>query len=230
MFQLTVTSNAPQIARQLDRAIKRQVPFAVSNALNDMVVEIRDNEVRKEYEKTFELRNESFFKNLTHKVFFSNKRQVRRFGLLIASIQRSELPAPPGSVGRNINKDTSFMDLHVKGGIRKPLGAKKAVPMTVGGADIKRAKGTGKVVKSKQVKTLYPKDNTFVRNSRRTGKPILFQVKAKKEIPMYHFQPSVKNKKKYNPARAVKKGIEKRFKRHIQTGFVNALKTTKIFV
>ncbi len=230
MFQLTVTSNAPQVARQLDRAIKRQVPFAVSKGLNDMVVEIRDNEVRKEYQKTFELRNESFFKNLTHKVFFSNKRQVRRFGLLIASIQRSELPPPPGAVGRQISKDTSFMDLHIKGGTRKPLGAKKAVPMTVGGAVIKRAKGSGKVVKSKQVKTLYPLDNTFVRNSRKTGKGILFQIKGKKSIPMYHFQSSVKNKKKYNPARAVKKGIEKRFKRNIQTAFVKALKTTKIFV
>ena len=195
-----------------------------------MVVKIRDSEVRHEYKKRFELRNESFFKNLSHKVFFSNVQQLNRQGVLTASIQRAELPAPPGSVGRSMGVDTSFMEFHLKGGIRKPLKSKLAVPMTVGGAKITRTKKTGRIVKSKQVKVLYPQDNTFVGKSKKTGKSILFQRTTKKRVtPMYHFEASVKNKRKYNPVRAVQTGVQARAKFEIGGAMIKAIKTARFF-
>ena len=136
MYNLTIKTNAGEISQQIQKVVDKQLPFAASKGLNNMVVKIRDSEVRHEYKKRFELRNESFFKNLSHKVFFSNVRQLNRQGVLTASIQRAELPAPPGSVGRSMGVDTSFMEFHLKGGIRKPLKSKLAVPMTVGGGKV----------------------------------------------------------------------------------------------
>lgn len=230
MYNLTIKTNAGEISQQIQKVVDKQLPFAASKGLNNMVVKIRDSEVRHEYKKRFQLRNESFFKNLSHKVFFSNVRQFKQYGVLTASIQRAELPAPPGSVGRGLGVDTSFMELHLKGGTRKPKGAKLAVPMTVGGAKITRTRKTGRVVKSKQVKVLYPKDNTFVGKSKKTGKSILFQRTSKKRVtPMYHFETSIKNTRKYNPVRAVMNGVQARAKFEISTAMIKAIKTAKFF-
>ena len=230
MYNLTITANAGALTDQIQQVVDKQLPFAMSKGLNTMVTKIRDNEVRHEYKKHFELRNESFFKNLSHKVFGSSKRQIDRFGFLTASIQRAELPPPAGAFGRSLSVDTSFMELHVTGGTRKPLRSKLAVPMTVGGANIRRAKRTGKITKSKQPKVLYPKDNTFVAQSQRTGKSILFQRQSRKKlIPMYHFEASVKNTRKYNPVLAVKRGVEARSQFEMRAAMIRAIKTARFF-
>ncbi len=228
MYNISIETNAGDLSNQLSKVVNKQLPFAASKGLNNMVTKIRDNEVRQEYKKVFELRNESFFKNLSHKIFFSNVRQLKRFGVLVASIQRSELPAPPGSVGNQINKDTSFMDLHITGGTRKPLGKNKAVPFSVSSGIITRNKRTGRVVKSKEVKTLYARKDTFTGDIK-AGKGVLFQRKKKTIIPLYHFQSSVRNTKKYNPERAVKRGISARVQRELTFAMVKAIKTARIF-
>ena len=230
MYNLSINVNAGAVSKHIQSVIDKQLPFAMSKGLNSMVTKIRDNELRQEYKKVFELRNESFYKNLSHKIFFSSKRQVKQFGFLTASIQRNDLPSPPGSVGRTTGVDTSFMELHLSGGTRKPLRSKLAVPMTQGGADIRRTKRTGRVTKAKQAKTLYAKDNTFVAQSSRTGKSILFQRRSRKKvIPMYHFETSVRNRKKYNPAAVVRRGVEARAKFEMQTAMMKAIKTARFF-
>ena len=230
MYNISIETNAGDFSNQLSKVVEKQLPFAASKGLNNMVTKIRDNEVRQEYKKVFELRNESFFKNLSHKIFFSNVRQLKRFGVLVASIQRSELPAPPGSVGNRIDKDTSFMDLHITGGTRKPLGKNKAVPFSVSSGIITRNKRTGEVVKSKEVKTLYARKDTFTGDIR-AGVGVLFQRKRKSRdiIPLYHFQRSVRNTKKYNPERAVKRGISARVQRELTFAMIKAIKTARIF-
>ena len=232
MYNLSINVNAGELSDQMQRVVDRQVPFALSKGLNTMVTKIRDNELKHEYKKRFELRNESFYKNLSHKVFGSSKRQIDRFGFLTASIQRAELPPPPGTFGRSLPVDTSFIEFHLTGGTRKPLRSKLAVPMTVGGANIKRAKRTGKVTKANQVKVLYGQTRTFVAPSTRTGKSILFKRTKKGDegvVPMYHFEPSVKNKRKYDPVRFVKRGIRARASFEIQAAMIRAIKTARFF-
>lgn len=228
MYRLSISVNAGELTHQIQQVVDKQLPFAMSKGLNTMVTKIRDSEVRHEYKKKFELRNESFFKNLSHKVFGSSKRQLNQFGFLTASIQRAELPPPAGSLGKPLSVDTSFMELHLTGGTRKPLGSKLAVPMTVGGANIKRSKRSGKIHKSKQPKVLYPKSNTFVAKSTRTGKSILFQRRARKKLtPMYHFEASTRIKKKYDPVRAVRRGVEARAQFEIRAAMIRAIKTAR---
>ena len=95
--------------------------------------------------------------------------------------------------------------------------------MTVGGAKITRTKKTGRIVKSKQVKVLYPQDNTFVGKSKRLAEYFI-QRTTKNVTPMYHFEASVKNKRKYNPVRAVQTGVQARAKFEIGGAMIKQLR------
>ena len=70
MYNLTIKTNAGEISQQIQKVVDKQLPFAASKGLNNMVVKIRDSEVRHEYKKRFQLRNEQFFL-LSHKVFLA---------------------------------------------------------------------------------------------------------------------------------------------------------------
>ena len=105
---------------------------------------------------------------------------------------------------------------------------KLAVPMTVGGYKITRKK-TGGVVKAKKASTLYPQDRTFVGKSKKTGKSILFVRTGKKTIkPAYHFETSVKNTRKYNPAPAILRGVNSRINFEFKKAYVRAVKTARL--
>lgn len=223
----------------LERMVKKQIPFAASLALNTTVAKVRNDDVWRQYEKTFKARNKQFFK-LTHTVFNSQAKTFNSMGFVRAAIMRNESAPPAGtkkgrtktSVEGPLSKrrvDTSFMEFHVSGGIRKPLRAKKAVPMTTSDFKITRTK-TGKVTKAKKASTLYPQDRTFVRKSKRTGKSILFvrTNKKKKPQPAYHFQPSVKINRKYNFADAAVRGFNARVQFEFKKAIIRATKTGRI--
>jgi hypothetical protein len=222
----------------LERMVTRQIPFAASLALNTTITKVRDNELFHSYKKTFKARNKQFFK-LTHTIFNSSAKTFRTNGFVRAAIQRNEMPAVQGtkkgrtktSIEGPLSKrrvDTSFMEFHVSGGTRKPLRTKLAVPMTVGGYKITRTK-TGKVTNAKKAKTLYPQSKTFVGKSSKTGKSILFvRTGKKKTVPAYHFEPSVKNTKKYNPAAAILQGVNARIQFEFKKAYIRAVKTGRI--
>lgn len=233
MYNLSINVNAGELTQQLDRAVKKQLPFAASMGLNELMFSVQKTEVLRVYEKAFDKRNNAFF-NLVNRVYKSNKRQLTQFGFLTASIQRGELPGPPLSTTKPIRStkrnpaDTSFMLTHARGGIRKPLRSKKAVPMTVGGANITRHKTTGKVRNAQKPKVLYPQANTFVATSSRSGKSILFKRRSRNiVVPMYHFEAAPKNTRKYNIDMAVEIGVKRRFKFHMARAYIKAIKTAR---
>ena len=235
MYNLTVKTNAGEITQQINRVVEKQIPFAVSMGLNELMFSVQKTEVMRVYDKAFTKRNKQFAL-LTNRVFKSNKSQLKRTGFLTASIQRGEMPAPLGSTTRPIKKsgknplDTSFMLAHAQGGVRKAKRKVKFVPMTQGGANITRNKTTGRVSKSNDPKVLYNADNTFVGTSKRSGKSILFKRQTKKRIvPMYHFQPSIRNTRKYNIDLAVEVGIRQRARFHIAGAYIKALKKARFF-
>ncbi len=227
-----------KVKAALDRMVAKQLPFAASLALNTTITKARDNELFRSYQKTFKARNKQFFK-LTHTVFNSSAKTFRTNGFVRAAIQRNEMPAVQGtrkgrtktSVEGPVSKrrvDTSFMEFHVSGGTRKPLRTKLAVPMTVGGYKITRTK-TGKVTKAKKASTLYSQPKTFVGKSKRTGKSILFVRTGKKKTkPAYHFETSVKNTRKYNPAAAILQGVNARIKFEFKKAYIRAVKTGRV--
>lgn len=227
-----------KVKAALDRMVNKQLPFAASLALNTTITKVRDDELFRSYQKTFKVNNRQFFK-LTHTIFNSSARTFRQSGYVRAAIQRNEMPPVQGtkkgrtktSIEGPLQKkrvDTSFMEFHVSGGTRRPLRNKLAVPMTVGGFKITRKK-TGGVVKAKKASTLYAQDRTFVGKSKKTGKSILFVKTGKKTVkPAYHFQTSVKNVRKYNPASAILKGVNSRINFEFKKAYIRAVKTGRL--
>ena len=229
-----------EVKAALDRMVKKQLPFAASLALNTTITKVRDNELLNSYKRSFTLRNKQFFK-LTHTIFNSSAKTFRQTGAVTAAIQRNEMPPVRGTrkgrtktsiegplPGGKRRVDTSFMEFHVSGGTRRPFRAKMAVPMTVGGYKITRTK-TGKVTEAKKASTLYPQPKTFVGKSKKTGKSILFVRTGKKKIkPAYHFETSVKNVRKYNPATAILRGVNARINFEFKKAYVRAVKTGRI--
>lgn len=225
-MKINLTSNDKRINKKLGELMAKQIPFAMSKALNDLTLDIRDKDLSRVYGQTFQKRNERFFR-LTHDIRRSTKGQWKRMGAVVSAIQPGEAPTRMGMSGRPKAVDTSFMGLHVKGGVRKPKKAKMSVPVTTGNPSpayqIKRSKKTGRVSKARKASTLYPQDRTFMRKNVlmvRTGKRT---VKA-----AYHFQPSVKIQRKYSPMQAVKSGVRTRANKRIMGGFVAAFRSARI--
>ena len=226
----------------LSNMLERQVPFAASLALNRTITKVRDDELMRAYDRVFNMRNKQFFK-LTHTIFNSSAKTFRQSGYVRAAIQRNEMPALAGTKkGRTKTSiegplpegkrrvDTSFMEFHVSGGIRKPLRSKVAVPITKGKTPpfkITRTK-TGKVVKAKQAKTLYPQERTFVQG-KKSGKSVLMVRTGRRTVKAaYHFQSQVKNRRKYNPVNAVLSGFNNRIKFEWEKAKLFAVKRGKV--
>lgn len=225
-MKIVLTSDDKRISKKLNDLMVRQIPFAMSKALNNLTHDIRDKDLSRVYGKTFEVRNQRFFR-LTHDVRQSRKSQWQRMGAVVSAIQPGEAPTRMGMSGRPKKVDTSFMKLHVKGGTRLPKKSKLSVPVTTSEPSaifpIKRSTKTGKVSKARKASTLYPQKRTFMRKNVlmvRTGKDT---VKA-----AYHFEPSVQIKRKYSPLAAVKSGIRTRANQAITRGFVEAMRSARI--
>jgi len=228
LIKFTASDKALQGA--LDDFVSRQVPFALSNALSNALTKTRDNELLRSYKGTFKMRDKQFFK-LTHAVARADISFTKRTGVAIAAIKRADAPRIPGTVGGTTRKpvDTSFMEFHVKGGRRRALRAKKAVPITKGrtpALGITRTK-TGKVTKAKKASILYRQDRSFIVGDR-THNSILMVRTGKKTIKAaYLFTPSVENIKKYGPMIAVARGLRTRMKQEFQKSMIKAVSTSR---
>lgn len=226
------TASDKKIQKKLDDFVADQIPFATSLALNNAVTKVRDTELRRSYSQTFDLRSKQFFR-LTHKIALSQARVVRSTGVAIAAIKRSDGPRIPGTKERRTKKavDTSFMEFHVSGGVRRALRAKKAVPITKGRTPvfpIKRSSSSGRISKAKKASTLYRQDRTFMTGKRGDQRSVLMVRTGKKTVKAaYAFVPSVTNTAKYSPEGVVKRGVQDRIKHEFNKALLRAVKGSR---
>lgn len=228
---ITITAKDKRLQKKIEAFAAKQMPFAVATGLSNAVQKTRDNELKSAYKRTFDLRNEQFFK-LTHSVARASIADTKATGIAIVAIKRADAPRISGTVGGSTKRrvDTSFMEFHVTGGTRKALRTKKAIPVTTGASPvfpIKRSRKTGKISKAKKASTLYNKDNTFMRG-KKSGSSVLMVRTGKKTVrAAYVFSDTVTNTAKYNPLQTVKSGVKTRVKTEIQAAMVQALRTSR---
>ena len=232
---ISISVKDHKLKDKMENMIAKQMPFALSLALNKTLRIARDNYLRPAYSNTFERRNVQFFKGV-HTISNSDKRQWRQMGALIGAIQERSSQPPAGSrrgVGDKKAMDTSFMNAHVVGGNRYPKRKKKFVPFS--DAPIKRRTGgaqAGKVLASASPKTLYPTGGgrTFI--SEVKGTPILFKKvgrgKSQRLQRMYHLQPVIYNKPKYRPVDIVRKAVNRHINFTLKSAIIQSIKTAKL--
>ena len=227
---ITITAKDKKLQSKIDNLVKGQIMFAASVGLSEATTKARDTNLKDAYEKTFKMRDKQFFK-LTHAVARSSIGDAKKSRVATTAIKGADAPRVAGTVGGSTRKavDTSFMNFHVTGGSRKAKRTKKAVPITKGVTPplkITRTK-TGKVTNAKKARTIYPKENSFVLGSK-SGNSILMVKTGKRTVKAaYTLTPQVKNKKKYNPLRAVKKGVLTRFSFEFKKALIRGLKSAR---
>lgn len=246
---LTIKSNAKEFTGFVDQLVQKQVPFALSKALNVTAVEARDGDLHQEYRSTFEERNKAFFRQV-HSIRPSSASQGKRLGRMVVAIQQSSEPNPPGTVEKltsrqapgvrvkygNPNQpgkkrsvaDTDFMKRHVSGGTRTPKGEYLTVPFSA--AKIRRRKTTGAIVPSLSPSTLLkPGGKGFIPGKKGgAGKKVVFIRRGKKKVEaLYHLKKTTNISAKYKPFYAVKNGVNKRINKNFADAMQYSLKTAR---
>lgn len=231
-MRMSIKSNAPELQKGLDALVQKQMPFAISLATNMSIQRSRDEHLRLEYRKFFEMRNKAWF-NQVHSIRNSTAQHVRRTGVALAAIQRSSLPSPPGTRKKSIKRAaySDFMEKHVTGGIKVPTGRSKKIAVPIEG-NITRRKGgakAGAVNKSLRPKTVMASGKGAVIESK--GKTLLVRKigrGGKRVQPLYTLKQSVQIKGGYNPERAVRRGMKQFFAPMMKRAMIRALKTAKL--
>ena len=233
-MKIILSTDSKKLEGKLNELMVKQLPFALSAALNVLTSDIRDKDLGRLYGNVFERRNNQFFK-LTHDIRNSSKRQWSRYGAVISSIQPAEERSTLGMTGRAKKTDTSFMNLHVTGGTRRPLRKKKAVPITNSKygnepLGITRSKKTGKVTNARKASTLYNKPRSFM-VGKGDNSVLMVRVgrgKGSKTKAAYNFRSSVENDKKYSPLARVRSGMRTRANQAITRGVVKAFSSARL--
>lgn len=230
-MQMSIKSNAPELQKGLDALVQKQMPFAVSLATNMSIQRTRDEHLRLEYRKFFTMRNKAWF-NQVHSIRNSTAAHVRKTGIALAAIQRSELPSPAGTRKKQTKRAaySKFMEKHVSGGAKTPENSRNiAVPIE---KNVTRRKGgakAGAVNKSFKPKTVMAA-NGYVFES--GGKKFLARRKGRKgnkqQQVLYTLKKSVYIKGGYNPERAVRRGMQQFFAPMMKRAMIKALKTAKL--
>jgi len=227
---ISVKADDKRLQGKIDNMVNKQIMFAASVGLSEATTKARDTNLKDAYEKTFKMRDKQFFK-LTHAVARSSIGDAKRSFIATTAIKGADAPRIAGTVGGSTRKavDTSFMNFHVTGGTRRALKTKKAVPITKGVTPplkITRTK-TGKVTKAKKASTLYPKDTTFVKGAKSGNSTLMVRTGKRTIRAAYTLTPEVKNRKKYNPLRAVRKGVLTRFEFEYKKALIRGIKTAR---
>ena len=231
-MRVSIKANTKEMSDRLGDLVKSQMPFALARTVTKVATLTRDEQLFREYNTFFEMRNKPFFRTV-HTVAPADLRFAKQTGVAVAAIQRQDAPRPVGTLpsrsGRTVR--TEFMKDHAGGAVRSARKSKIAVPFT--SANLPRKKGgrnAGAIVKSKTPGALL--DNRgFIVNTK-GGKTILFRRvgrgKQSKIEPMYHLRPNVTIKGGYNPLRAARVGVRKWFSPTFQRNFINAVRKARL--
>jgi len=240
-IRFSIKSDTDQMRKKLDNLARRQIPFAVARAVTQTAVKVRNEDITREYMRTFEARNLSFIMAV-HRVYGANASFAKRTGVAVASIQPVDDPVPSGTTQsaagsrqgtKKTRAGTQFMKRHVKGGIKTSGRTKLAIPVT--GAKLTRRRSgsmEGAMTKVSKPKQVLARKNTFIGTSKRTGNSMIMQrtgsKKNAKVRALYTLAPSAKIKRVYDPLPAAKRGIARTFPTLFRKSFVGALRTAKM--
>jgi hypothetical protein len=232
-MKMSIKSNSAQMEARMDELMHKQIPFAMSLALNKSISKARDENLRHEYNKFFTPRNRAWFQQI-HQIRSSKVGHVRKTGIAVAAIQRSSLPSPPGTTISRAKKPaySDFMERFVKGGTKIPeTSSNIAIPLTDNVRRRKSGAKAGAVINSMKPQTLLNSDKGFVFKSQKDGKKYIAQRYGRggKNIRvLFSLRKSANIKGGYNPARAIKKGLQQFWPHSFRQAMVHAIKTAKL--
>ena len=179
---MQVATNSDLTVAYLERLTVDQLPFALALGINKTMTDVREIEIRREYDRTFKRRSENFFKH-THAIFRADKRQVKKTGGLHGAIQASHLPPPPGIKAERIAAKgkpakPGQIARHITGGTRTPIKARSvAVPSTKRKKPVSRT-ASGAIRPNQRPKKLLLQPTVFVSKPDEEGRRFIMRRTA----------------------------------------------------
>lgn len=201
-FKINMTTNYKQINKRLSLIQRKQLPFAFSNALNDVAFAVRKRIVDRTYPRSFSVRDKRFA-SASFRVAKANKRKLE--ACVFDKLERANLR------------------LHAKGGIKHGRG-NIAIP-----SSYVKQRRSGKGV-PKRLKPRTVVDTPKGRISKQGGSKLIFQSygpKGSKQRLLYSLKPSANIKKSFpfyeDAQRTINNSFEKLFNRQLK----RALRTAR---
>lgn len=198
-MRVSVKSDIAAFRRQLRRDQRRQIPFAVSRAINETAFDVRRRIIGPTWARAFTVRN-------------------RRFPAAAFRVAKATKRHLTASVFDRLGR--ASLDLHATGGIKRPRGRHIAVPR---GA-IKRT-ATGKVGKARRPAAVLARANVFRR--RLGAREYILQRTRKGLRPLYLLISRARIAKRFRFAEDARRVVERRFRRRLFVSLGKALRTAR---
>lgn len=150
-MEINLASNVNDVMRNVSNLHRRQVPFALSQAMNEAAFEVRSEIVQRTYPRAFTVRNSRFINAV----------------MRVAKATKSNLVA---SVFDQLGRD--YLERHSKGGTKTPKGQNLAIPSDNvarnAGGSVRAAQRPRNLLQRKDAFKLDVKGNSFI--AKRDGK------------------------------------------------------------
>lgn len=201
MAQGEIEVNIPEVVFGLNAIAQKQIPFALSVAINETLAEAQ-KAVRQELPRRFTIRNKWVAKGIV--------------------IQRSTKQKAVGSIG---SRD-EFMALQEFGGQKRARGGRIAIPTRA----LKSRTRAGIVRKRLRPRQILKRKKVFVGETRK-GTGAIFERKgtasASRLIPLYFFIESARVRRRFGFERTVEKTVARRWEKNFGKALAKAIATAK---
>lgn len=202
MYSLDITSDLNEAMAEIADFFWKDVPFAMSQAMNDSMFDARRRIVNSTYPRAFNVRN----KVLPGRLWRITKRASKR-DLEVLLTQTMDL---------------DYMVRHVTGGVKTPRGGKSvAIPV-----DISRTK-TGRIPAARKPTPIRNKKGTFVRPGKGGTRVVVERQRNKTLRVWYILAPSAKIDARFRFYEDGIDTIERVFSGHFNTRMNRAIATSR---
>lgn len=201
MLDLDIIAPVDEFMRWADDVERRQVPFALSNAINSTLFDVRRELVEKEFPRAFEVRN-------------------KRFIGTALRVDKATKKTLEGKVFDRLGR--KFLALQAKGGIKYPIGNHVAIPTK---AMMARRTGRG-IPRNMRPRHLMQSGRGFVTTV--NGQKMIFRKYGRGKVePAYVLEKNAAIQKRFRAYEAAERVVTTRLFKHFDRAFERAMATAR---
>jgi len=212
-MNINVTSNISAVTKALDAFGKNQLPFAMSQALNDAAFAVRKDTIERVWPKSVTVRKQNFMKAMLMPIRGTNRATKKKLTAIVQNY-------PTG--GRH----KEYLQRLATGGTKTVIDGRN---ITIPAVNSNLRNAHGAVPKSRRATALLNRKGVF-RNKLPNGQEFIARRTTKKRYPLqmlYLLEPSGKIKKEFDFYDEANATARKAFGKNFSRRFANAKRTAR---
>jgi hypothetical protein len=202
-LNINLTTNAGTVQKAM-QGLSRQLPFAMSQALNATAFDVRKQIVDRTYPQSFKVRN-------------------KRFASAMFRVEKATKRKLSAAVFDRLGKD--YMAMQAEGGIKTPRGNNIAIP-----GRLNQRTATGKIPRARQPRQLLSNGKAY-KTTLRGGQKAIVQPqgrgKSKRLKVMYVLEQAARIPKRFDFYEDANRVSRRNFDKNFSKAFARAKKTAR---